>query len=192
MTDEGVGDFLARLTAKLTDVHVPYMVVGSFASSFHGVPRSSRDLDLVIDPEPASLQAFLAALPAEQYYADQETALDALKRRSQFNVIDMATAWKADLIIRRSRPFSLEEMRRRVDGDLAGAHVFIASAEDTLLSKLEWAKQGGSDLQLRDAAGIVEVHAGTLDRRYVERWVRDLGLEDLWARVTRGEPPVSL
>lgn len=183
MTDEGVGDFLGRLTAKLTDAQVPYMVVGSFASSFHGVPRSSRDLDLVIDPRPDSLNRFLDRLSADEYYADRDTALDALDRRSQFNVIDMATAWKADLMIRRARPFSIEEMRRRVDGELSGARVFIASPEDTLISKLEWVKAGAGDLQMRDAAGILEVNGDRLDRQYIERWVADLGLEDLWARL---------
>jgi len=133
MIDESVGGFLARLTAKLNAAGIPYMVVGSFASSFHGVPRSSRDLDVVIDPDPTSLQRLLTDLPADEYYVDRETALDALRRRSQFNVIDMATAWKADLIVRRARPFSIEEMGRRIEGDLSGAHVFVSSAEDTLL-----------------------------------------------------------
>ena len=103
------------------------MVVGSFASSFHGVPRSSRDLDVVIDPDPTSLQRLLADLPAVEYYVDPETALDALKRRSQFNVIDIGTAWKADLIIRRARPFSIEEMRRfsrSSNGQRRGAAIF--------------------------------------------------------------------
>jgi hypothetical protein len=183
MTDEGVGDFLGRLTAKLTAAQVPYMVVGSFASSFHGVPRSSRDLDLVIDPQQDSLRRFLDDLPAAEYYADRDTALDALDRRSQFNVIDMATAWKADLIIRRARPFSIEEMRRRMDGEVLGARVFVASPEDTLISKLEWVKAGAGELQLRDAAGIVEVHGDSLDRGYVEHWVAELGLSDLWSRL---------
>jgi hypothetical protein len=80
------------------------MVVGSFASSFHGVPRSSQDLDLVIDPDAASLQKFLATLPAHWSYADADAALEALRRRGQFNVIDMASAWKADLIVRKARP----------------------------------------------------------------------------------------
>ena len=160
------------------------MVVGSFASSFHGVPRSSQDLDLVIDPDAASLQRFLADLPATAYYADADAAVDALKRRGQFNVIDMATAWKADLIVRKARPFSVEEMRRRTDGDLLGAHVSIASPEDTIISKLEWAKLGGgSDLQLRDAAGILELRGADLDLAYIERWVADLHLEDLWRRL---------
>jgi hypothetical protein len=87
MSDEGAGAFLARLTAKLAAAAVPHMVVGSFASSFHGVPRSSQDLDLVIDPQPESLRRFLSDLPPEDYYADADAAFDALRRRGQFNVI---------------------------------------------------------------------------------------------------------
>jgi hypothetical protein len=187
MSDEGAGDFLARLTAKLTGAGVPHMVVGSFASSFHGVPRSSQDLDLVIDPDPTSLRRFLADLPADAYYADSDAAVDALQTRGQFNVIDMATAWKADLIVRKARPFSVEEMKRRREGDMLGANVFVASPEDTLISKLEWAKLGGgSELQLRDAAGILELRGGDLDVAYIERWIADLGLEDLWRRLQAG------
>jgi len=97
------------------------------------------------------LRRFLSDLPPEDYYADADAAFDALRRRAQFNVIDMATAWKADLIVRKARPFSVEEMRRRVEGNLLGAQVFVASPEDTLIAKLEWAQQGGgSQLQLRD------------------------------------------
>jgi hypothetical protein len=162
------------------------MVVGSFASSFHGIPRSSHDLDLVIDPNQDSLKTFLAALPKTEYYADSETAIDALKRRGQFNVIDIATGWKADLIIRKPRPFSLEELRRCAVGKLLGADVPIASPEDTILTKLEWSKAaGGSDLQLRDASGVVQVQAERLDLGYIERWAPALGVENEWARVRR-------
>jgi len=188
MTVEGAGEFLARLITKLSEAGIAHMVVGSFASSFHGIPRSSQDLDLVIDPTPISLRRFIAALPADDYYTDLEAALDALRRRSQFNVIDMATAWKADLIIRKTRPFSETEMQRRKEGELLGARVFVASAEDTLISKLEWAKQGGgSDLQFRDAAGILQVRAEGLDLSYIEHWVAQLGLEDAWRRL-RAKP----
>jgi hypothetical protein len=178
------GDFLARLSAKLTAAAIPHMVVGSFASSFHGIPRASQDLDLVIDPQMDSLRRFLSDLPPADYYADADTAADALRRRNQFNVIDMATAWKADLIVRKSRPFSVEELRRRTDSVLLGARVPVASAEDTVIAKLEWAQAGGgSDLQLRDASGILQVRRGDLDIAYIERWIAELGLEALWRRV---------
>lgn len=187
MSEEGAGFFLARLTVKLATAGIPSMVVGSFASSFHGVPRSSQDLDLVIDPQPESLQRLLGDLPPADYYADADAAFDALRRRGQFNVIDMATAWKADLIVRKARPFSEEEMRRRVEGDLLGTRVFVASVEDTLISKLEWAKQGGGQLQLRDVAGILQLRGNDLDIAYVERWVADLGLGELWRSLRRGD-----
>ncbi|HEY2901505.1 MAG TPA: hypothetical protein VGL59_13070 [Polyangia bacterium] len=187
MSDESAGAFLSRLTTKLAVAGVPNMVVGSFASSFHGVPRSSQDLDLVIDPQPDSLRRFLADLPPADYYADADAALDALRRRGQFNVIDMATAWKADLIVRKARPFSVEEMRRRIEGELLGARVFVASPEDTLISKLEWAKLGGgSQLQLRDVSGILQLRGDELDFAYIERWVGELGLGEIW-RHARGD-----
>jgi hypothetical protein len=173
----------------LASAGVTHMVVGSFASSFHGVPRSSQDLDLVIDPEPASLGRFLAGLPPADYYSDADAARDALQRRSQFNVIDMATAWKADLIVRKARPFSVEELRRRVEGDLLGTRVFVASPEDTVISKLEWAKQGGgSELQLRDAAGILQLRGTELDMRYIEHWAGELGVDELLLRVRADRP----
>jgi len=185
MSDQGAGDFLARLSTKLSAAGIRHMVVGSFASSFHGVPRSSQDLDLVIDPDATSLRRFLASLPVAEYYADADTALDAFRRRGQFNVIDTATAWKADLIIRKARPFSIEEMQRPTEGDLLGTRVCVASAEDTVISKLEWAQLGGgSELQLRDAAGIVTLQGmSKLDVAYIEHWVRELGLEDSWRRL---------
>jgi hypothetical protein len=187
MSDEGAGNFLARLTQKLTEAGITHMVVGSFASSFHGVPRASQDLDLVIDPQPATLRRFIALLPPDEYYADEDVALDALARRTQFNVIDMATAWKADLIVRRLRPFSVEELKRRTEGELLGTRVSVASAEDTLIAKLEWAKQSsGSELQLRDASGIWQLRRSDLDALYIDRWVEELGLSELWHRVRDG------
>jgi hypothetical protein len=183
MSPQGAGDFLARLAAKLRAAEVPHMVVGSFASSFHGVPRSSQDLDLVIDPEPASLRRLLADLPPDEYYVDENTAMDALRARGQFNIVDMASAWKADLIVRKARRFSIEELRRRTEGDLMGARVFVASAEDTIIAKLEWAKAGGgSELQLRDVSGILELRSD-LDYAYLEHWIAELGLAEEWARV---------
>lgn len=186
MSSADAGHFLARLTTKLTSAGIPHMVVGSFASSYHGIPRSSQDLDLVIDPDASSLRRFLADLSVDEYYVDTDTALDAFRRRSQFNVIDMATAWKADLIIRKARPFSIEEMRRCTKGDLLGTLVAIASPEDTVISKIEWAKSGGgSDLQLRDAAGVLQIRGANLDFAYLERWISGLGLSELWEQVRR-------
>lgn len=175
-------DFLARLVALLGGAEIPHMVAGSFASTFHGVSRATQDIDLVIDPAGAALETFLASLDPDGYYVDADTARDALRRRSQFNVIDMATAWKADLIIRKARPFSIEEFARRQPAELMGVRTYVATAEDSIISKLEWAKQSDSTRQLRDVAGIVATRANALDFDYLEHWVRNLALEAEWTR----------
>jgi hypothetical protein len=158
------------------------MVAGSFASTAHGLPRATQDLDLIIDPPSAvALEALLASMPADKYYVDADTARDALRRRSMFNLIDLASGWKVDLIVRKNRPFSRDEFARRMKMALLGVQVCVASAEDTIVAKLEWSKQsGGSEQQRRDVAGIVANAGDALDRVYVERWVRDLGLDDEW------------
>lgn len=64
-----------------------------------------------------------------------------------------------------------------------GEDIWIATPEDVLLAKLEWAKRTGSERQLRDAAGIVAVQGAALDRGWVERWAKELGVEAELARV---------
>jgi hypothetical protein len=182
-----VGDLLKRVIDALDAAGVEHMVAGSFASTFHGVPRTTQDIDLVIDPSASALDEFVQALDPARYYVDAETARDAFRRRSLFNVIDMATGWKIDLIMRKQRPFSEMEFSRRAPAQLAGTPVFIATAEDTIIAKLEWAKlSGGSERQLRDVQGIMQVRGTVLDTTYIDTWVAALGLDDLWRQVKTG------
>jgi len=176
----GAPEFLQRLVGLLDTADMPYMVAGSFASTYHGVPRTTHDIDIVVEPTFSSLNQLLALLPEDQYYVSEDAARDALRRRSQFNVIDLQTGWKVDLIVRKNRDFSRQEFARRGHGEVQGVDVFIASAEDTILTKLEWAKMSESERQLRDVAGVLAVAAETLDRGYLNKWVDELGLREQW------------
>lgn len=123
------------------------------------------------------------------YYIDLDAAHDALRRRSMFKVIDLASGWKIDLILRKNRPFSRDEFARRMKMTVLGVPVFVASPEDTIVAKLEWSKlSGGSQRQRRDVAGIVATVGVALDRAYLERWVRDLDLTEEWAAISTIEP----
>jgi hypothetical protein len=173
---------LSAIVAILEDLAIAHMVVGSFASTAHGEPRSTHDLDLVIDPTADQLVQLVARLDPDRFYVDPEAAREARRRRTMFNVIEIATAWKVDLIIRKARPFSVEELARRRKTTILGLDVATATPEDTIISKLEWAKQGGSDRQLDDIAGILRVRGAELDVAYVERWVAELDLADAWQR----------
>ena len=92
-----------RVTAALDQTGIPYMLSGSFASAYYGAPRSTQDIDLVVEATPAQLRAFVQGLSSDDYYVDLDAALEAHRRQSLFNVIDLATGWKIDLIIRKSR-----------------------------------------------------------------------------------------
>lgn len=149
-----LSELIARITDRLEAAGIPYMVVGSMASSFHGEPRATADLDVVIDSTPEALARFLGELPPD---VDAVAARKALADRSQFNLVEQSSGWKVDLLIRRDRPFSATEFQRRQRADLLGTPGFIATAEDTIVAKLEWAKSGGSERQLRDVQSILAV-----------------------------------
>jgi hypothetical protein len=180
---------LARLVRALDESGVPFMIAGSFASTAHGMPRTTQDLDIVIDPPNAdALDTLIASLPSDAYYVDADAARDALRRRSMFNVIDQASGWKIDFIIRKNRPFSREEFARRVPLTLLGVAVYAATAEDTVVAKLEWSKEsGGSERQRRDVAGIVAVMADQLDLEHIAHWVQELALEAEWSAAQQTE-----
>jgi hypothetical protein len=178
-----LGDLAERLIILFDSFRIPYMFVGSVASSYHAEPRMTRDLDIVIDPSPDGLTRLVGALADAGFYADADAANQALADRSQFNVIDPTSGWKADLIIRKERPFSREEFARRQPADLLGVSAFVATVEDSIIAKLAWARAGESERQLRDVASMLAVASDRLDRSYVDRWVSELGLQEQWRMV---------
>lgn len=181
-SDPSAKSVFQRVLLALQSAGVPYMLTGSFASAFHGSPRTTQDIDIVIAPTLGSLNAMLKLFPSDSYYVSREAALQAYGNEGLFNVIDFESGWKIDLIIRKSRPFSLEEFDRRREVLLLGTSVAIASPEDVIIAKLEWSKMSESERQLRDVAGIVKTQADNLDGAYIESWVVNLQLETQWAK----------
>lgn len=177
-------DFLTRLVVKLENAGIPYMISGSLGSSLHGEPRATNDIDLIITPTGRQLNTFIQSL-SEGYYVSSEAAQEAFRNQCMFNVIDYETGWKADFIIRKNRPFSLEEFKRRIQREIAGVQVFVVSPEDVILSKLEWSKDGESERQLRDALGVAGVQWEILDKEYLRKWARELKVEDLLENILR-------
>jgi hypothetical protein len=185
-----VSDVFARIKSALDGAGVPYMLSGSFASASFGAPRATQDIDFVVAPTPSQLRALVQALPSDQYYVELDAALEAQERQSMFNVIDLATGWKIDFIVRKSRAFSQEEFSRRRLVDLEGMPLFVATAEDVIIAKLEWSKLAQSQRQIEDVAAILRVRWEALDQSYLERWIAELGLKKEWhdARRAAGLP----
>ena len=176
-----VENVFGEVQRALNSVGIPYMVTGSFASSAFGDPRASKDIDIVIAPTREQLIELIRQFPSERYHAVEQEALEAFAHTSMFNIIDYRSGWRVDFILKKARPFSDEEFSRRTEIELAGLRLSVSTAEDILISKLEWAKLGESQRQLEDAAGILRVQGPSLNRAYVEHWVRELGLAEQWA-----------
>lgn len=181
---------VARVTLlvahALEQVGVPYAVGGSFASSLHGVMRSTLDVDIVADMREEHIQPLVAAL-SKEFYADDEMMRDALRHRSSFNLIHYETAFKVDIFIRKMRPFDQMQLERRRLAVITAApeqSVYVISPEDTILAKLEGYRLGGevSERQWRDVLGILQVCAGELDLDYLRTWARELQVTDLLER----------
>jgi len=175
-----VSEVFHRITSALGEAGIAYMLAGSFASAYYGAPRTTQDIDLVIAATADQLRTFVQLLSNDQYYVDLDAALEARQHQSLFNVVDMATGWKIDLIIRKSRPFSEEEFRRRKLVNLQGSSLFVESAEDVVVSKLEWARLAQSQRHIEDVAGILRMRWDSLDRAYLEKWILELRIETEW------------
>ena len=191
--DIGGGDLVAALqpfVEALESLGVAYRLGGSVASSVLGVPRSTLDVDLVCDLRPGQIAPLIAKLERD-YYIDADMIAEAIARRASFNVVHLATIVKVDVFIRKDAPWDVEAFSRSVRKPLdvaAGAREFdITTAEDIILHKLGWYREGGgvSERQWLDVLGVIAVQRTVLDWPYLERWATTLGLRDLFDRARR-------
>lgn len=180
-----LAEFVADVVGKLEASSIEYMIGGSVASSIYGEPRTTRDVDIVVEVTSDSLAALFAALDRSRVYVDEPPVGQAVTAGQLFNLLDTHGGWKADLIVRKSRPFSVVEFARRARRDVLGTAAMVASAEDVLLTKLEWSRGSGSSRQVDDARGIVAVQGDRLDIEYLRQWAPALGVADLLNGVLR-------
>jgi hypothetical protein len=174
-------EVLRCIVPKLERSDIDYMITGSIAAAYYGLARATYDLDIVISATPDKLKTLIQLLPKEQYYAVLQDALDAYRHHSMFNVLDTLSGWKVDFIFKKPVPFHEEAFRRRTAVTFEEVATCLISTEDLIVSKLEWAKMGESERQIRDAAVVLEKRQLKLDRPYIEKWIKELGLTAQWA-----------
>jgi hypothetical protein len=182
VTDNGPAAFFRTLKNHLDACDIDFMVTGSFVSSYYGDPRTTRDLDLIINaPEPPgeSIRRFVDRCEGSGYYVSRGATLEPSDgSRRQFNVISATSGWKADIMWLHDRPFSRMEFERRVPIEILGDMVSIPTPEDIVLAKLEW---GGSteSRQFLDAVSVLTTIGPSIDHDYLDQWARSLGIAEL-------------
>jgi len=174
------------VTATLEKLGVRYLICGSLASTVHGLVRTTQDSDIVTELRPEHIQPFVRALEGE-FYVDEESIASAVALHTSFNIIHRESMFKVDIFIPPISPFVREQLtraRRQVLAVKPQVDALVATAEDTLLAKLEWYRQGGevSERQWRDVLGIMKVQEGNLDLVYLHRWAKELKVSDLLER----------
>ena len=176
---------ITAVLAALRAVGADGFVGGSVASSIHGVPRATRDADLVVNLSARTVSAFVRAL-GDGFLADEETIRTALGSGRSWNVIDVESAFKVDCFPAGDRRFDELEWDRTVDVEVApGIRCRMASPEDVVLRKLAWFRLGGevSDRQWQDVIGVLRMRSKAIDLAYLRKWAPDLGVADLVDRV---------
>ena len=171
------------VTGILERLGVRYAIGGSLASSLHGVFRASVDADLVADLRQEHVEPFARAL-GDAFYRDETAMRRAIDRRRSFNVIHLDTMFKVDVFIPKERAFDRSQLERRAAHVISNdpeRSAFVASAEDTVLAKLDWYRAGGgvSEQQWRDVFGILQVQSEMLDRDYLRSMAASLQVGDL-------------
>ncbi len=169
----------------LDGLSIPYHLGGSFASTIHGVPRQTGDVDIVVDLSPEAGRQLAASL-AGDFYVDESVVADAVSQKTSFNAIHLTSGFKVDFFVAGDQQFDRVELQRSIREQIVvdpPRWAAVKSAEDIVLRKLQWFKEGGgvSDRQWKDLLGVLKAQEDRLDALYLDEWARRLGLSELLA-----------
>jgi hypothetical protein len=177
-------ELLRFVVSVLERLDLPYFVTGSTVTIFYGEPRFTNDIDIVVDLPADAVEEFCRQFPEDEFYVSHEAALDAVHRRSQFNIIQPGSGLKVDVIVpalsefNRTRFARARRVQAGTDWDAS-----FSSPEDAMLKKMEFFSAGGSDKHLRDIAGVLKTSGSEIDTSYIDRWAALLGLTEIWHAV---------
>ncbi|HXS01172.1 MAG TPA: DUF6036 family nucleotidyltransferase [Pyrinomonadaceae bacterium] len=177
---------LSQMTTTLEQQRITYALVGSFASSLHGMYRSTADIDILTDIKTEEVRRLFEAL-RDSFYVDEHTMRDAVAQSRSFNAIHFDSVFKVDIFVAGSDEFAIEQLNRRVLRRLSPdieETVYVATAEDTILAKLQWYRAGHetSVTQWNDILGVLATSRNSLDVEYLNHWAGRLSVTDLLQR----------
>lgn len=174
---------LLQMASVLETLGVPYVVVGSFASSMRGLYRATADVDIVADLKPEAVGPLVAALRGD-FYVDEGAVRRAVARRGSFNAIHFDAVFKVDIFVPAPEDFGRQQLARRQPERItpdSAREIYVATAEDTILAKLLWYRAGGgvSETQWSDVRGVIGTQAESLDVEYLREWAARVGVGEL-------------
>ena len=171
-------DLLRTVVRTLERLKIDYMITGAIASSVQGEPRSTHDIDIVVDLPKTKVHALVAAFPPQAYHIDQEAVAEAVTAGGRADLVNTESGDKVVFWMLTDDPFDCSRFARRYRERALQTQIEVSSPEDTILMKLRWARMaGGSEKHFIDALRVYEVQYRKLDREYLRTWTLQLGIE---------------
>lgn len=174
-----------KMIKVLEELKIPYMITGAVASILYGEPRLTDDIDVVVALKRTDVPLLRKSFPEGEFYVPpDEEIFEEMDRKGQFNIIHVPTAIKMDCIILKDNEFELEQFRRRRKIPfIDGAEASTSLPESVILSKMLFYKEGKSEKHIRDIIGVLNVSGNVIDRNYIERWSKELDIDDIWEMI---------
>lgn len=173
---------LVRAVEILNRLGLPYFVTGGVAVTYYGEPRTTHDVDLVINIRESDIADLRQEL-AHDFFIDDESIRAALREQSMFNAIHKDSGFKVDFWLLHDDEFARMRFARRRQVRVLGLDMCLSSPEDTIVTKLDWFKKSDIDKHFSDAQGVYRIQKGTLDEEYITRWCERKSLAELWCRI---------
>lgn len=180
-------DYFEIFIRPLEKSGIRYLVTGSAASIIYGDPRLTHDIDLVVHMREKEVLHLIEAFPEEHFYCPPEEVIRIeLKREvnAHFNLIHHDTGLKADIYPDRPDEFYAWAFQNRRQLEVVpGLKVWVAPPEYVIVRKLEYYREGKSEKHLKDIASMFLVSGSEIDKVFLEKQVRDLGLLEFLKKV---------
>jgi hypothetical protein len=176
-------EVLQEVSRRLEKAGIAYMITGSTAANFYTVPRMTRDIDIVVELSDRDIARFIESFE-KGFYLESETVQEAIRKKGMFNLIHHGYVIKIDFVVRKDSEYRRKEFARRRKISVDDQTFYLVSPEDLILSKLHWAKDTESEVQLSDVRNLLQSVKG-LNRPYLARWAKRLGIESLYKKVAK-------
>jgi hypothetical protein len=171
----------------LRQAGIRYIVTGSVASIFYGEPRLTLDVYLLVFLKVGDIARLPGLFPANEFYLPPAEIIAGEARREQrghFNLLHLATGFKADLYLTGRDELEAWAFRNQRGIQFEGETVALAPPEYVIVRKLEYYREGGSEKHLRDVRSMLAVSGEQLDQTALRDWIQRRGLEAEWKLVS--------
>jgi hypothetical protein len=165
---------LEKICQILESLGIPYMLSGSVAMNFYTDPRTTRDIDLIVELQNKDVPAFIQLLNHE-FYVYPEGIYEEIARQGMFNIIDLKTGFKIDFILRNDEVHEQVKFKNRRKIQYFGIDLWIIRLEDLVISKLKWIQVLESEKQKNDILNLLDVFY--IDMEYITDWCKQLNLK---------------